>query len=745
MGDLRDIAERYLLGEALSRREGRSVHRAVDTASGSTVIVKRIATGGAAASAEARVQEFRRDMALLAELRHPQLPVLLDFGRLSQGAQGEVFAVFEPLRGSAADALTGGAPDEVLRFVLQAIDGLEALSRKGLRHLHLRPDNLWVAAGPSREELKLLGWGSRYFLSPGEDDPYAAPEVAVGAAADARADLYSLAQIVCPLLGLTLEAAPGGARVQIPLVVRFELEDADTLQEILERCLRTAPAERGVTFNEVRRALIQALGRAELSATSVDSPVAPAAPEPEPEDDPGDDTNPVFAQHLEGWLGGNEPAPNPTPTPPGAAPSGASEVTAVFLPPLPPPPPAPPPAKPAPAAAKGRRPAWLVPALALLLPAAAGIGWWLSRSPRTPPAPSAAVAAPAAPAALAPAAPPEPAPVLGSESLGTEALGTEVLGTEPIGDPAELAKALSQQLRQATAAGNPARMAGLLRSLRPVEKAVTAADPSLRREIAAARKAVDQWARLEKAVKGGEPAEVVALAAAVQQLLPRYAAAGPQRERAAAALEGDADALLQRGDPAAALSRLEALRGAWPDRPGLADRISRVETEKRALDAVQNLLAAVAAAEGRRKPDEGLNLLRSAKIAPRYQDRLRDAEQRLERQLDQLDRTAPTVEFVGAGEQFYEKGQEARLEFRVGDDYRVQDVVVRVRAEGERGATEVTPQRSGSTYTASIPAGLHRNRPLAVEVTASDLSGHKTSAQRQIRRRTLLERLRGKE
>lgn len=333
--------------------------------------------------------------------------------------------------------------------------------------------------------------------------------------------------------------------------------------------------------------------------------------------------------------------------------------------------------------------------------------------------------------------------MLGSESLGTEALGTEALGTEPAGDPAELAKTLSQQLRQATAAGNPARIAGVLRGLRPVEKAVTAADPSLRREIAAARKAVDQWARLEKAVKSGEPAEVVALAAAVQQLLPRYAGAGPQRERAAAALEGDAEALLQRGDPTAALSRLEALRGAWPDRAGLADRISRVETEKRALDAVQNLLAAVAAAESRRKPDEGLNLLRAAKIAPRYQERLRDAEQRLEKQLDQLDRNAPTVEFLGAGEQFYEKGQEARLEFRVGDDYRVQEVEVRVRAEGERGATEVTPQRSGSTYTVSIPAGLHRNRPLAVEVTASDLSGHKTSAQRPVRRRTLLERLRG--
>jgi hypothetical protein len=302
-------------------------------------------------------------------------------------------------------------------------------------------------------------------------------------------------------------------------------------------------------------------------------------------------------------------------------------------------------------------------------------------------------------------------------------------------------------LRSALRAGDLDRLREALRAMSGGERSLGREAPGLGREIAQARRAVDLAGRLDRAEKDGDEAQAVALASDLTAALPAYAGAAAARERAAAAIESAAEALAQTGAVEPALARLAPLRRVWPDRPGLAERMERYAAEEKSDQALQGLLGEAAAAEARRRPDEGLALLRDAHPTPRFEARFRDARGRLERQLASLDKAPPSIELAAPPAE-YEKGAPARLAFRVTDDYAVKTVVVRARAEGTAAYADLQPTRTGDGYAVDVPPSLHQNRTIEYYVVATDLSGHRgelgtAQSPRKLRRKRWYEKILG--
>lgn len=290
----RELTDRYQLEKILKSTRFGTVLRAADAKSGQTVAVKlitvtsppRLVAGG---------PEFQKLGATLAALAgHPSLPAVMDSGFTTDGS---AFLAMELLEGRGLDGITGSPPAQSLERIAQALDGLEALASQGIAHLNVSPDNLLVVETPVGEQVKLLGLGTAVFrprgaeaAAGGENARFQAPEVAAGAAAaDSRADLYSLAVTTCHALGATIGFGDSPV-VQLPLSVSFDLENDEALRQALERALRQRPEERP-SIREMREALRLAIG----------APMVMVAPQP------------VFAQPVPPQPVAPQPAAPPTP------------------------------------------------------------------------------------------------------------------------------------------------------------------------------------------------------------------------------------------------------------------------------------------------------------------------------------------------------------------------------------------------------------------------------------------------
>ncbi|HET9212728.1 MAG TPA: protein kinase, partial [Thermoanaerobaculia bacterium] len=277
----RELTDRYQLEKILRSTRFGTILKATDARTGQSVAVKQITvTNPARLVAEAPA--FERLAAALAGMEHPALPTVIDSGFTTDGA---AFLAMELLDGRTFDAFTDMPTDQLLAWIGQALDGIEALASKGLAHLNISPDNLFVAATSAGEQVKLLGLGTAVFrprgaeaaAAGGDNARFRAPEVAAGGDADSRADLFSLALTICHALGATVGFGDAPV-VQLPLAVSFELANDEALRQTLERSLRQRPEERP-SFRELREALRLAIGApAAAPQPMFTPPVKPAAP-----------------------------------------------------------------------------------------------------------------------------------------------------------------------------------------------------------------------------------------------------------------------------------------------------------------------------------------------------------------------------------------------------------------------------------------------------------------------------------
>lgn len=741
--EFRELAERYDLAKILHSGRSSTVLRATDRRSGSLVVVKMISSGPAPLE-EAAVR-FEAFAAALAVLRHPALPAVLDSGISSDGS---AFLVLEPLEGRRMDATAGKLDSDaavaVLGLLGQALDGLEALAERGLAHGNLAPENLFAMSSGG---VKLLGLGSAAFRGAGAaQPPFLAPELVQGGVATARADLFSFARVVCHLLGATVGPAEAPA-VQLPFALTLELANDDALRTILERLLRREPTERP-SFREVRAAFRQALGHpAPVQPVQTPAPVSTSAPAPAP----------VFAPAF-------TPIPAPTPvappvvafTPPPAAVAPEPEVfegevlraisdevlDALTAPP--PPPAAAQAVETAPAPPPPRRRTALFGALAAVLILAVLGGVWLLRRP----APEDSAAGTAVQAG--PAVPPPPSPqavmarleearqllAFGEEDKAREALrdlsfsGQSTLSAEACARLAELERLLDlmaverlpADLRRGLETGD----LGVLRPAVATGAGLGAALPAeLKESFDTARRLVELHRLAEADAAEGKHTAVLERMAEMTSLSPKLSDPLNLREKAAAAMEGEAEALAREARYDEAVAKLEPLQRTWNDRDGLDARVAGYRSAKDEEAKQKTLLDSIPAWERRKKPHEPLEMLRAVKPTPHLAAPIEAARKRLEAQLAQMDQAAPAIELRPGFGLEYSRGNPVELGFRVRDDYQVRSVKMWARAPG--GKMKEMPldhNIAGGYWSVELPVSYHQNGTVEFYVQATDLSGH---------------------
>lgn len=306
---------------------------------------------------------------------------------------------------------------------------------------------------------------------------------------------------------------------------------------------------------------------------------------------------------------------------------------------------------------------------------------------------------------------------------------------------------LAADLKRGLRNGNAATLRSTLRGISANRIAFFKANPNAEADFARAQQIVELAAQLDRAVKSGDPLAVVRLAGSLGEVAPRDKSAPRLRERAAATIEAEADRLSQGGQAQPALERLEALRAVWPDRAGLSERIGRVRTVAEIDPRLDRILANAQAASQRKRPDEGLAILRTANPSGPYVERFRELSDRLKGEFSQMDQNPPAIELREGSASEFEKGTPTRVSLRITDDFQVVKAALFARPEG--GAWQSLDLRqSGAFYTAEISPSFHQNRNIQWYATATDPSGHtgqlgSESAPRTLKRKKWFDKLRG--
>jgi hypothetical protein len=438
-------------------------------------------------------------------------------------------------------------------------------------------------------------------------------------------------------------------------------------------------------------------------------------------------------------------APEAVPPPPLPAP--------VPAPVAPPPPPLPIAAAPPRAAAPRRPPSKelrlaLLIGVPLLLLLAAGIALvaWMSRRSAEPEPPPKIAVIPPKPAPKPQPAPPAPKPVHAQILLAEEALNASDLAAAKTALDAILPEEIalftseeqdryqrardaltplqSQQWAESLTRGLSTGDLRLLRAAAAAPPDAATLTAEQKKDLARARKILDLDTRLSKAQKAKNQPETIRQAGLLLAELPRNTRANQARNQAADALLAESDARAAQAQFDAALAALEQLRDVWKDHPGVAERMEKIRTERRADDQMEDVLAAAARAETSERPLEGLQALDRMRPNERYAERFQKARERLQAQFAQLDRNPPQIAMTGPSEMSYKEGETVIIPLRITDDQGVRTTEAWARPEGGRFQKVFVRHQGGSDYALDIGPSVHQHKSIDFYLTATDQSGH---------------------
>ncbi|MBX7102233.1 MAG: serine/threonine protein kinase, partial [Myxococcaceae bacterium] len=207
---------------------------------------------------------FGAEVRALAAVDHPSVVRVLDFGV----GDGVVFVVTEHVEGTSLAKAIGTEPflpDRALALFGQLAEGLGAIHARGLVHLGLSADTVFLAQTPLGERARMADFGVARLLDPATEGSrltavlapvqhrvYQSPEQAMGAPTDARSDLFVLGILGYQMLSGRLPFAAPQAPADVPQAgspvplaeAAPHLKDHPRLVELVMRCLEKDPAAR---------------------------------------------------------------------------------------------------------------------------------------------------------------------------------------------------------------------------------------------------------------------------------------------------------------------------------------------------------------------------------------------------------------------------------------------------------------------------------------------------------------------
>lgn len=233
---------------------------------------------------EHAVVRFEREVRALAELTHPYIVRVLDYGATEDGIW---YYAMELLEGDDLQSIVERegalAPVRALRIVRQAAEALAEAHARGIVHRDVKPANLFVVPSEGGEFVKLIDFGIARLGDENEltatgvvigTPGYLAPEVIMGARATPCSDVYALGAVLYFLLAGRgpLEADTPQAMVMAHLgqdpprpSERLGRALSPRIEDVVMRCLRKEPAARFADASDLVVAL-RALERATMNA-----------------------------------------------------------------------------------------------------------------------------------------------------------------------------------------------------------------------------------------------------------------------------------------------------------------------------------------------------------------------------------------------------------------------------------------------------------------------------------------------
>ncbi|MEI2612765.1 MAG: protein kinase [Candidatus Promineifilaceae bacterium] len=268
------ISGRYFLHDVLGEGGMGIVYRATDRLTGQVVAMKQVTI----ASNQLQVgsfthtsdsQNFRLVLAnefqVLASLRHPNIISVLDYG-FAEGGQPYFTMEYLAQADNLREAANGKTVREKVQLLIQVVQALAYLHRRGIVHRDLKPGNILVVDGAVR----VLDFG----LSVAVDQAvgtagtftYLAPELLKEASARETADLYAVGVMAYELLTHHHPFASAKANELLMDILYtvprpLYLPEFPLLPKVIEKLLQKEPTARYTTADECLQAFYQAIGQ----------------------------------------------------------------------------------------------------------------------------------------------------------------------------------------------------------------------------------------------------------------------------------------------------------------------------------------------------------------------------------------------------------------------------------------------------------------------------------------------------